>query len=128
MRPAQTCVQPPTSPHAESFTPSPKCGRVGNKRCIANGHYADCEIHPGSFHSIYTECVKCSNQRQHEEQEERAALEKAKADEEEAAKNEKKKKAKAPKAKPDCEKSMKQLRKEKKERRRTGGSDESSSW
>lgn len=52
---------------------SRKCGRVGNNRCIANGHYADCEILPPSCHSIYTECVKCSNQRQIEEQEQSTA-------------------------------------------------------
>ncbi|KAH8761120.1 hypothetical protein F5883DRAFT_524408 [Diaporthe sp. PMI_573] len=100
----------------------PKCGRVGNKRCLANGHYKDCEIHPGSFHSVYTECVKCANLKQLEEQEARAAIEKMKEEEDEN-KSQRKKKAKTPKAKPDCEKSMKQLRKEKKERRRTGGSD-----
>ena len=112
--------------HTES-SPSPKCGRVGNKRCVANGHYADCEIHPGSFHSIYTECVKCANQKQLEEQEQRAAMEKTKEDEDEN-KSQRKKKTKTPKVKPDCEKSMKQLRKEKKERRRTGASDSLSPW
>ncbi|KAG8159724.1 hypothetical protein KVR01_010361 [Diaporthe batatas] len=107
----------------------PKCGRVGNKRCIANGHYADCEVHPGSFHSIYTECVKCANQRQIDEQEQRAALERANQEEENADKNDKKKnkaKTKTQKAKPDSEKSMKQLRKEKKEKRRMDASDDPS--
>ncbi|KKY33249.1 hypothetical protein UCDDA912_g06764 [Diaporthe ampelina] len=106
----------------------PKCGRVGNKHCVAAGHYADCEIHPGSFHSIYTECVKCARARQREEQEERAAAQKAEEEEEEDKDNSQKKKAKAPKPKPDFLKSMKQLRKEKKEKRRSEGSEKYSPW
>jgi hypothetical protein len=113
------------------FLYSPKCGKVGNKRCVTNNHYADCEIHPGSYHSIYTECVKCANQRQLEDQEAQAAADRAKKEEEaaaEAAKNPKKKQAKAARAKPDCEKSMKQLRREKKEKRRASGGEDSSPW
>lgn len=107
---------------------SPKCGRVGNKHCVAAGHYVDCDIHPGSFHSVYADCVKCAHAKQREEQEERAAALKAKEEDEDDVKNQKKKKGKTPKAKPDSQKSMKQLRKEKKEKRRSEGSQDSSPW
>lgn len=107
--------------------PSPQCGRVGNKHCIAAGHYVDCDIHPGSFHSALTDCVKCSHAKQRQEKEERAAAQKMKEEEDDESKNQKKK-AKAPKPKPDSQKSMKQLRKEEKEKRRSEGSQDSSPW
>ncbi|ROW04724.1 hypothetical protein VMCG_04879 [Cytospora schulzeri] len=83
----------------------PICNRVGDRRCIQRGHYIECHIHPGSFHSTVTDCVKCTAA----EKRERATSKDAEDETNREMHNKKAKKAKP--TKPPHEKTIKQLRK-----------------
>ncbi|KUI70340.1 hypothetical protein VM1G_06460 [Cytospora mali] len=92
------------------------CRRVGDKRCIALGHYLECPNHPGTFYSQTSECVKCVQFKKREQRLARMATENENTKPASCHKKDKAKE-KAP-----HKKTMKQLRKEQRDKRKSNGS------
>lgn len=104
---------------------SPVCSRIGDKRCVTAEHYLQCNIHPQSFHSKQSDCVKCVAAVRREEK--RASRERSRENEQPMP-GKREKKPKKPKVKPEHEKTIKQLRREKREvRKSSAGTEESGS-
>ncbi|KUI70802.1 hypothetical protein VM1G_11654 [Cytospora mali] len=92
----------------------PVCGKKGNKRCLKLKHITECHIHKGRFHSKFNDCVSCAEARAREE---RAIKD---AEDEKSTHGEGKqqeKMGKKGKVKRPHEKSIKELRREKRQER-----------
>lgn len=108
---------------------SPICGRIGDKRCLNLLHYLDCPVHPGSFHSKHSDCIKCVEAERREARQKARERNKENDDPIASAKAAKKanKKANKAKARPLHEKSIKQIRKEQRKLRQSASSSAASS-
>lgn len=121
-----TLKHPPWQPTAKPLS-SPVCGRIGDKRCIAVEHYVECPTHAGSFHSTKAGCVKCAGALRRQEREalrdrESRDKENQRPDADAHAKKKKKKQPKKGRVKLAHEKTIKQVRRERKAARKSQAS------
>lgn len=99
---------------------SPVCSKKGNKRCVKLGHLIECETHEGKYHSRIHECVSCAEACVREE---KAAKKDYSSCNAEDKNKQQQKSKKSGRVKGSHEKTMKQLRKEKREQKRKSSSD-----
>lgn len=97
---------------------SPVCSKKGNKRCVKLGHLIECGIHKGKYHSRIHECVSCAEACAREEKVAKKDHSSCSAEDKQQQKSKK-----SGRVKGSHEKTMKQLRKEKREQKRKSSSD-----
>lgn len=95
------------------------CSKKGNRRCLKLGHLIECEVHRGRYHSRIHGCVSCAEARARDQ---KVAKKDHNSSNVEHEDKKQQKNAKRAKVKSAHEKTMKQLRKEMRQKKRTSSS------